>query len=483
VKRGPDGEVTRYKARLVAKGFRQRAAIDYDETFAPTLRSTTFRFMCAFCIKNGLALHQMDVSTAFLVPELDYVIFMNLPEQDLVSEHLPAFRRPKLVRLDKALYGLVNSPRLWYQHLSKTLKSMGFAQSASDPCLWVRPSAGPSGSGLPAAIAIFVDDCAIAAPAGEIDSIKAQLTARYSMTDGGPVSWFLGVRVTRTPDTISLSQSATIRQLLSEYSMSDSRSVSTPADCVLTNVPAKGEPALDQDEHFWSTRPYRALVGSLLYLLFTRPDIAFSVGQLTRFLSRPSRACWTAALRVLRYLRSTADLELHYHREEEKQHKLVSIDVYSDADFAGDKTSRRSCTGHTAIFAGGAISWKSKLQKAVTLSTCEAELVALTAATQEAIWLSSMLDDLFIDHEPLTIYEDNAAAIALIRDHRFSERTKHVEIKHFFLRERVATGQLRIEYIDTARNVADIFTKPLGKAVFERHRLSLGLLLRSSSKT
>jgi hypothetical protein len=188
----------------------------------------------------------MDVSTAFLVPELDYVIFMNLPEQDLVSEHLPAFRRSKLVRLDKALYGLVNSPRLWYQHLSKTLKSMSFAQSASDPCLWVRPSNGSSGPS--AAIAIFVDDCAIAAPADEVDSIKAQLTARYSMTDGGPVSWFLGVRVTRTPSSISLSQSATIQALLSEYSMADSRSVSTPADCVLTNVPAKGEPALDQDE-------------------------------------------------------------------------------------------------------------------------------------------------------------------------------------------------------------------------------------------
>jgi hypothetical protein len=473
LKRGPNGEVTRYKARLVAKGFRQRASIDFDETFAPTLRSTTFRLLCAFCVRHRLALHQMDVSTAFLVPELDYEIYMNLPEQDIVDEHLPDFARPKLVRLSKALYGLVNSPRLWYQHLSATLTSMDFAQSVSDPCLWVRPPLSPSTS--PAAIAIFVDDCAICAPDDEIGAIKAQLAKRYEMTDGGPISWFLGVHVSRSRSSISLSQSATIRSLLAEYNMADARSVSTPADSVLTNTPASGEPPLGQDEEFWATRPYRALVGSLLYLLFTRPDIAFAVGQLTRFLANPSRSCWAAALRVLRYLRSTVDLRLTFRREEEDLSQPAQINIYSDADFAGDKTTRRSCTGYTAIFSGGAISWKSKLQRSVTLSTCEAELVALTSATQEAIWLQTMLRDLFIDHDPVIIHEDNAAAIALIRDHRFSERTKHVEIKYFFLREHVADGQIKLVYVETSLNIADIFTKPLGKALFERHRLSLGL--------
>jgi hypothetical protein len=170
------------------------------------------------------------------------------------------------------------------------------------------------------------------------------------------------------------------------------------------------------------------------------------------------------------------DLALTFRREEEKSSIATSdITMFSDSDFAGDRTTRRSCSGNLALRSGGAISWRSKLQRSVTLSTCEAELVALSFATQEAIWLTKLLNDLHIDHEPIVIYEDNAAAIALIRDHRFSERTKHVEIKYFFLREHVALGTLILEYIATSNNPSDIFTKPLGKVLFLKHRTTLGL--------
>jgi hypothetical protein len=479
VKKDKAGKVVRYKARLVAKGFRQRAGVDYNETFAPTLRSTTLRLLLAWALRFDLPVHQLDVVTAFLISRLDREIYMLLPEQDLINQHVPAYASSRLVRLDKALYGLVNSPRLWYQHISRTLGDLGFVQSSADPCLWVRPPASGSSSAAPrgmAAIAVFVDDCAVAAPAGEIDDLKAQLLRRYEMTDGGPISWFLGVSILRDSSSFRLSQTAAINTLLSQYSMTECRGVSTPAESVLSNVPASGEPPLGEDAVFWATRPYRALVGSLLYLLFTRPDIAFAVNQLTRFLASPSRACWAAAIRVLRYLNTTADLELVYRREEEMIESPAEVDIFSDADFAGDRTSRRSCTGNVAMFCNGAISWRSKLQRSVTLSTCEAELVALAAATQEAIWLQKLLRDLFIDHRAFTLFEDNAAAIALIRDARFSERTKHVEIKYFFLREQVASGNLNLEYVETAQNIADIFTKPLGRTVFERLRALLGLL-------
>jgi hypothetical protein len=240
VKRGPDGEILKYKARLVAKGFRQRPFIDYDATFAPTLRSTTFRLLCSVAVSHQLALHQMDVSTAFLVPALDYEIYMVMPEQSLVDAHLPAYKRSPVVKLDKALYGLVNSPRLWFQHLSRTLKEMDFTQSTADPCLWVRAPSASLGRAM-AAIAIFVDDCAIAAPEADIDAIKRQLTTRYEMTDGGPISWFLGVHISRDVNSLSMSQSAAIMSLLAEYNMEDCRTVSTPAESVLSNqCPCKG---------------------------------------------------------------------------------------------------------------------------------------------------------------------------------------------------------------------------------------------------
>jgi hypothetical protein len=483
-KRDQTGKVVRFKARLVAKGFRQRAGVDYGATFAPTLRSTTLRLLLAWALHFRLDVHQLDVVTAFLISDLDREIYMVLPEQDLVTQHSPSFASSKLVRLDKALYGLVNSPRLWYQHLSRTLGSLGFVQSSADPCLWIRPPASGSASepkGM-AVIAVFVDDCAVAAPADEIDELKAQLLRRYEMTDGGPISWFLGVAITRGPDTFKLSQTAAINALLADYGMTDCRGVATPAECVLSNVPAPGEPPLAEDSSFWATRPYRSLVGSLLYLLFTRPDIAFAVNQLTRFMASPSRSCWAAAIRVLRYLSSTASFELVYRREEENYSSPVDVSIFSDADFAGDKTSRRSCTGNVAMFSGGAVSWRSKLQRSVTLSTCEAELVALSAATQEAIWLRQLLRDLFVDHRTITLFEDNAAAISLIRDARFSERTKHVEIKYFFLREKIEAGDLALEYIETAKNIADIFTKPLGRVIFERLRIMLGLIRKQDGQ-
>jgi hypothetical protein len=193
LKRGANGEVTRFKARLVAKGFRQRQFMDYNATFSPTLRASTLRMLCAVACQFNLELHQMDVSTAFLVPELKEEIYMRLPEQELVNEHLPNFHSSPLVRLYKTLYGLVQSPREFFLHFSKVLRSLDFTQSKFDPCLWLRVKEGA----LIAAIAIYVDDCAIAAGTALVNEIKDQLRRHFSMTDGGSISWFLGIGIER----------------------------------------------------------------------------------------------------------------------------------------------------------------------------------------------------------------------------------------------------------------------------------------------
>jgi transposase InsO family protein len=282
VKRGKGGEITRFKARLVAKGFRQRADLDYTETFAPTLRLTSFRALCAIACQYGFEVHAMDVSTAFLVPELQEEIYLRLPEQGLVDSVLPDFGTGgvKTVRLHKSLYGLKQSPRLWYQHLGATLGSLGFVQSSCDPCLWVKVVDGK----LVAILAVFVDDVAIAAKASDVRPIKQALRRQYEMTDDGPISWFLGVRLVQdvAAGTFSLDQATSVRHILAEYRMDECKPVSTPSEGVLRHSANDLTP---EDRLFMQDKDYRSLVGKLLYLLFTRPDIAFAVNQLTRHLN------------------------------------------------------------------------------------------------------------------------------------------------------------------------------------------------------
>lgn len=216
-----------------------------------------------------------------------------------------------------------------------------------------------------------------------------------------------------------------------------------------------------------SNKPYRSLVGSLLYLLFTRPDLAFAVGQLSRYLTAPRRIHWLAACRVLRYLRGTTNLGVSYAAPEEEE-EPVMITGYSDADWAGDRDSRRSTTGFIFMMCGGPIAWKTKLQPSVALSTTEAEIMALAAAVQEGVWLRRLAIDLcFANNFPLTLYEDNQGAIALMKDHRFSDRSKHIDIRYFFLRDHLGEdGLFQLTYCDTTNMLADILTKGLGRVAF-----------------
>ena len=370
IKHGPAGEILKYKCRLVAKGFRQRPFLDYNATYAPTLRTSTFRMLCALACQHSLLFHTLDVSTAFLVPPLREELYLRLPEQDLVNQHLPDYHSASLVRLNKTLYGLVQSPREFYLHLSKVLGTMDLKQSSQDPCLWLCVRKGQ----LICAIAFYVDDICVVCVEEEIQAFKSALQRNFQMTGGDEISWFLGVRVRRdvAAGTFALDQSAAILRLLAQYSMADCAPVSTPMDARLI---IDTSPLEQEERTFMLGKPYRALVGSLLYLLFTRPDITFSVNQLTRHLDNPRRSHWTAALRLLKYLRGTATLTLHYQRQEESSFSLVG---YSDSDWGGCTTTRKSTTGYAFLLCGAAISWKTKLQPSVALSTCEAELMALS---------------------------------------------------------------------------------------------------------
>lgn len=248
--------------------------------------------------------------------------------------------------------------------------------------------------------------------------------------------------------------------------MDGSKPVSTPVEqgTKLTN-PTDEEDRVD-------TKLYQSAIGSLLYLSTkTRPDIAFAVGNVARFSKQPSIQHWKAVKRIFRYLRGTTNYGLFYNKDANE-----SILGYSDADWAGDIIDRRSTTGYVFTLSGAAVSWKSKKQACVALSTAEAEYMALSNAAQEAVWLKRLLEEVNgASIKPLTIYEDNQSTISMSQNPRFHGRAKHIDIKYHFIREQISTNFINLNYCKSEEMIADILTKGLGRIQFEKLRELIGM--------
>jgi hypothetical protein len=261
--------------------------------------------------------------------------------------------------------------------------------------------------------------------------------------------------------------------MLASMNMADAKPVSTPCDGSL-RLPLS-DVADEEELHYMRDKPYRSLVGALLYLLFTRPDISFAVNQLSRFLAAPRRVHWLAAVRVMRYLKGTVSLGLCYTAEEESVPAIVG---YSDADWAGDRATRRSTTGFVFMMCGGPVAWRTRLQRSVALSTTEAEIMGLSETFKEGVWFRRLATDLAILQEnvPSIIHEDNQGAIALMRDHRFSDRSKHIDIRYFYNREQLEQGTFIVEYCPTHLMLADIFTKALNRPPYANLIKLLGMV-------
>jgi hypothetical protein len=478
IKTDSNGVPSRCKTRLVAKGYTQRSEIDFGETYSPTLRFNTLKALLASSVQHRVEIHQMDITTAFLNAPLEEELNLRLPEFRLLQEMLPDLdlgTDTGEVRLQRSIYGLKQSPRNWSDHISSTLAGLGFVQSHCDPCLWLKCEGGV----FRAAVAYFVDDILICARGQDLVDTKAALSSAYKLTDGGPVSFFLGIRMIHNLDvqantaTLTMVQDSATKALLSRYNMLDARVMSTPADPA--KAPSADEPTQEELDYM-DGKNLRALVGSLMYLLVTRPDISNAVNHLARAVNKPRKADWQAAMHLLRYLAGTIYFGLKYTSEEETptSAKLVG---YCDADWGGDKKTRRSTSGHVFMLSGGPIAHKCRLQRIVALSSCEAELVALALGFQELTWLRRLLIELCVitNDDAIVMNEDNKAAIQLATDRRFSERTKHMDIKYFYIAGELEANRVVIEYCETAKMIADIMTKPLGRVVFQRLRDMLGV--------
>lgn len=464
-----DGSIARHKARLVAKGFSQTHGIDYNETFAPVAKFTSIRTLLAIAAHEDMEVHQMDVKTAFLNGDIQEDIYMVQPE---------GFAEPgkeRLVcQLKKALYGLKQAPRAWYERINNFLLGVGFNRLDSDYSVYVLRQGDAK-----TMIAIHVDDLImISSSVEQLQSVKGMLCQEFEMTDMGPIAYCLGIQIKRDRKnrSISLSQSKYVEDVLKRYGMEQCYPIGTPQDASVT-LSKSGASQTEEEVEYMQKVPYQQAVGSLMYAMVgTRPDLAVAVGDVCQFMSNPGVAHWNAVNRIFRYLKGTIDTSLTYCGGS------LKLMGYSDANWGGDKDTRRSTTGYMFKLGGGAVSWNSKRQPTVALSTTEAEYMALTQCTKEAVWLKRLLCDLHYHQVgPIEILEDNQGCMALAKNPVSHARTKHIDIQHHFIREKVQSGEVELRYCRSAQMPADLLTKALTKEAHFKFMDMMGLKLQQQS--
>ena len=456
VKITADGDVERYKARLVAKGYAQREGVDYGELFAPTSRGTSLRAMLAIAAAEGLVVHQLDVTTAFLNGELKEELWMEQPPGYETEDKSLA------CRLLKSIYGLKQAPRCWYEKLTTEFAKLGLYPSKSDPAMFIKTDE----RGMLVAI-VHVDDTLVASKDLKlIEIVKKAIAKCFKVRDLGEAHVYLGMEIQRKEnEEVVLSQQRYVEDLLRQYNMVDAKPRAIPLPVGMKVVPNKDTNILPDPT------VYRALVGKLNYLAVnTRPDISYALSVLSRSMAKPTKSALNLAFGVLRYLSGTRSLGLRYGGT-----GAAELRGFSDSDWAGDPTTRRSTSGYVFLLNGGAISWSSQLQKTVAVSSVEAEYQALSASVREALWLRKLAEDLGFASDVINISVDSLGALSLGNNPITSARSKHIDVQHHVVRERVMRKEVNLEYCPTEFMVADIFTKPLGVAKFVWCREALGL--------
>lgn len=416
IKTTAENKIDRFRSRLVVRGFNAVEGLDFQELFAPVARYDTLRLVLAICAAKYLRMRQFDIKTAFLYGDLEEEIFINQPEGFTDGTN-------KVCLLHKSLYGLKQAPRNFNKKLKEVLLSLNLTQSLADNCLYYRHEAN---NGL-VILTVYVDDILVAASNDRlIDDLLQKVQKHFTITSS-PVGQFLGMHISVDKEhNICLNQEKYVRSVLRRFEMQNCRPQHIPADAGIYALEAQPGEKVE--------RPYRALIGSLMFLaITTRPDIAFCVGFLSRSLDNYTEAHWNAALKVLRYLQATPDLSIHYTGGGDPT-LTETLELYTDADWATDPSVRRSVSGLLCKLNGGPILWASQQQKSVSLSSTESEYISATEGAKSALWLRSLFRELNIKITP-TIYVDNSGALELIKNPKFHKRSKHIHTRFMFIRE------------------------------------------------
>ncbi|KAI3666993.1 hypothetical protein L6452_42034 [Arctium lappa] len=405
-KKDEDGIFIRNKDRLVAKGYRQEEGIDYDDTYAPVARIEEIRMFLAYASHKNFTVYQMDVKTAFLNGILKKEVYVSQPE-GFVNPDNP----DHVYILDKALYGLKQAPRAWYDVLSKFLVKSGFSKGKVDTTLFIKKEKTDI-----ILIQIFVDDIIFGSTNPKYcKNFSNLMVSRFQMSMMGEMNFFLGLQVKQFSTGIFINQSKYILDILRKFNMENCKPIGTPM--------APGTKiSTDPSGKSVDVRTYRGMIGSLMYLTSSRPDIMFSTCLCSRYLAAPKESHLAAVKRIFRYLKGTADLGVWYPKDTGFQ-----LTAYSDADHAGCMLDRKSTSGHVQFLGDKLVSWASKKQLCVSTSTAEAEYVAAASCCSQVLWMRTQLRDYGFKFDKIPIYCNSKSAIAISANPVQHTKTKHID--------------------------------------------------------
>ena len=447
------GWPTKTKARLVARGDEQRMNFDFGELFAPTVAVSRVRLLTAMACELDLDLCHFDIEQAFVQSDLEENIYMHLPQGC-------GRMSGKIVRLNKSLYGLKQASRQWQAHLTRRLLSLGFVQCLDDACTFRLMEVGR----VVTTIVVHVDDIFAVGEKTRCDQFIRDLNQMVPVKNLGELRWYSGCFYERDWEkgVLKISQQIFAEQLADEYGIELGRSVLLPVGTKLAKF--------DKDEAPGNW-PFRELVGSLIMWLSTqsRPDISNAVRAVTRYCASPRLVHWRAALGILGYVKRTNSFGITFQKGTSAG---LNLQVFADADYASVAADRRSVSGRLLMCGGGCVSWFSRTKKCVTLSTTKAECVALADVIKEVLVLRQvwrfMLPDVGMPCIP--VFEDNEGAVQLAMNPITNSNSKHIDVRHHFLRDLVRRKEISIIHVTSSFQHADFLTKAIPRESFEFHR-------------
>ncbi|GJU79343.1 putative ribonuclease H-like domain-containing protein [Tanacetum coccineum] len=429
-KKDERGVVVRNKARLVAQGHRQEEGIDYDEVFAPVARIEAIRIFLAFASYMGFIVYQMDVKSAFLYGKIDEEIYVSQP-LGFIDPKYPK----KVYKVVKALYGLHQAPRAWYATLSTFLLKSGYRRGTIDKTLFIKKDKNDI-----MLVQVYVDDIIFGSTKRSMcDEFEALMKSRFQMSSMGELTFFLGLQVKQKEDGIFISQDKYVAEILKKFDFVNVKTASTPIE---TQKPlVKDEEASDVDVHL-----YRSMIGSLMYLTASRPDIMFAVCVCSRFQLSPKTSHLNAVKRIFRYLKGKPKLGLWYPRV-----SSFDLEAYSDSDYAGANLDRKSTAG-------------------------EAEYVAAANCCGQVLWIQNQMLDYGFNFMNTKIYIDNESTICIVKNPVYHSKTKHIAIRHHFIRDAYEKKLIQVLKIHTDDNVADLLTKAFDVSRFQFLVVTIGMI-------
>ena len=460
-----DGKDVTFKARLVAKGFRQKPGLDYDETFSPVAMLKSIRILLAIAAHYDYEIWQMDVKTAFLNGSLAECVYMSQPEGFEVSGS-----SGNACKLLKSIYGLKQASRSWNQCFDETVIRFGFIKNPEEPCIYKRIV-----NHTCTFLVLYVDDILlIGNDIPEMTSVKVWLSKQFSMKDLGEASCILGIQIyrDRSKKMLGLSQARYIDTVLKRFNMVDSKKGNIPMNPGIS-LSKRMSPKTDEERTRMASIPYASAIGSIMYaMLCTRPDIAYALSVVSRYQSDPGEEHWNAVKNILKYLRRTKELFLIFSSDD------LKVEAHTDSSFQSDIDDSKSTSGFVFTLGGGAVSWRSSKQETVADSTMEAEYIAANDAAKEAVWMKKFLAELEVIptiSNPVPLYCDNNGAIALAKEPRSHQKSRHILRKYHLIREIIDRQDIKIERVDTKDNIADPLTKALPRLQFERLNEAYGM--------